>query len=144
MPAEENTALASRFVELIIAHQLDDWDELIVEDYRHHDPALPPEALVGRDNYKRGIAMFFNAFPDLNATLEDAFSAGDRVAARLTFRGSQHGELMGIPPTGKAVEFGMLTIHRVADGKLVEGWVNFDAFGMLQQLGAIPAPGQTG
>lgn len=144
MSAGDSVALAHHYLEVINSHQLDGLDELLVEDYQHHDPALPPEAQTGRDNYKRGIGVFLTAFPDLQGSLEDVFATDDRVASRLVFRGTQHGELMGLPPSGRAVEFDMLSIHRVADGKLAEGWVNFDALGMLRQLGAIPEPEQAG
>ena len=49
---------------------------------------------------------------------------------------------MGIAPTGKQVTVTAISINRVANGKRVEEWLNFDALGMLQQLGVVPAPGQ--
>ena len=49
---------------------------------------------------------------------------------------------MQIAPTGKQVVVGGVNIHRVADGKIMETWVQFDQLGMLQQLGVVPAPGQ--
>ena len=51
---------------------------------------------------------------------------------------------MGIPPTGKSVMISEIIIDRLADGKIVESWRLFDQMGMMQQLGVIPAPGQTG
>jgi predicted ester cyclase len=53
-------------------------------------------------------------------------------------------ELMGIPPTGWSVDFAMLAIHRIAGSRIVEGWVNVDALGLMQQLGVIPQPGPVG
>jgi predicted ester cyclase len=69
---------------------------------------------------------------------------GDRVVSRLTFRGSHTGDLMGIPPTGKSVTISEIIIDRVADGKIVESWRLFDQMAMMQQMGLIPAPGQSG
>jgi predicted ester cyclase len=66
------------------------------------------------------------------------------VASRWTARGTHRGELMGIAPTGKQVTVTGINIERIANGKLVEGWSNYDTLGMLQQLGVIPAPGQAG
>jgi len=57
-------------------------------------------------------------------------------------RGTHQGEFMGIPPTGKPVTVTGMSIDRIVGGKFVEGWLNFDALGMLQQLGVIPAPGR--
>jgi predicted ester cyclase len=48
---------------------------------------------------------------------------------------------MGIPPSGKQVDFTLQAIHRIAEGKIVEGWVNYDTLGMMRQIGAIPVPG---
>ena len=52
----------------------------------------------------------------------------------------QHtGEFMGIPPSGKSINVAAIGISRIADGKSVEYWETFDALGMMQQIGAIPA-----
>ncbi len=62
---------------------------------------------------------------------------------RTTGRGTHKGELMGIPPTGKQIAVSGMTISRIVNGKAEETWANYDALGMLQQLGVVPAPGQT-
>ncbi len=62
---------------------------------------------------------------------------------RWTFRGTQTGEYLGIPPTGRRVTFTGTTIYRIADGKAAECWWNYDTLGMLQQLGVIPAAEQS-
>ena len=62
----------------------------------------------------------------------------DKVVSRWTARGTHRGELMGIAPTGKQVAVTGINIERFANGKLVEGWSNYDTLGMLQQLGVIP------
>lgn len=74
--------------------------------------------------------------------MEDLLAEGDRVVPRISASGLHTGELLGIPPTGKRVTMNGIAIHRVQDGKLVEHWAQIDALGLLQQLGAIPAPGQ--
>ncbi|SRR5579885_2812279 len=117
-------------------------DALLTPSYVHHDPALPPEMQHGREAYKQVVAMFNSAFPDLQTTVEDLIAEGDMVAARWTWRGTHRGAFQGIPPTGKLVGGPGLSIHRLADGKIVEGWFSFDALGLMQQLGVIPAPGQ--
>ena len=67
---------------------------------------------------------------------------GDKVLVRLTTRATHQGELLGIPPTGKAVTITVMGLFHVADGKIGEQWVARDDLGMMQQLGVIPAPGQ--
>jgi steroid delta-isomerase-like uncharacterized protein len=139
MSTEENKATVRRLFE---EYSLDVVDELLVPDYTHHDPNLPPEFQHGRDAYKQVVTMFLAAFPDLRTTVEDLIAEGDKVAARWTFRGTHQGELMGIPPTGKQVTGTGMSVTRLANGKMAESWVNFDALGMMQQLGAAPGPGQ--
>lgn len=135
MPSAANAALVRRVWDGFNQHNRDAFQDLLSEDYLHHDPALPSEMQRGRANYLQGIAMFFTAFPDLHGTIEDMVAEGDRVVTRLRWQGTHQGELMGIPATGNKVDFTMMTMHRVAGGKVVEGWVNFDALGMMRQLG---------
>ena len=71
--------------------------------------------------------------------VDDIFSAGDRVVTRSTGIVTHVGELMGIPATDRSFEVEAITIHRSADGKIAEEWTVWDALGMLQQIGAVPA-----
>ena len=87
--------------------------------------------------------MLRSGIPDFKATIDDVVAEGDRVVIRMTFRGTQTGEFMGMPPTGKSISVGVIDIFRIAGGKIVEHWGQMDSMGMMQQLGAIPAPGQS-
>jgi predicted ester cyclase len=82
--------------------------------------------------------MFRGAFPDIAHTIEDQVAEGDKVVTRLRAHATHKGELMGIPPTGEEVTIEGISIWRIANGKIKECWVNYDALGLLQQLGAIP------
>jgi steroid delta-isomerase-like uncharacterized protein len=115
--------------------------ELFVPDYRHHDPQLPPQMQEGRDAYIGHLPMFTAAFPDMRMTIKNMVAEDDRVATHWSFTGTHNGELMGIPPTGKQVTASGISIQRFADGKIAEGWTNFDLLGLLQQLGVVPSPG---
>lgn len=88
------------------------------------------------------MSVCITAFPDARFTVEDLIAERDRVASRYTFRGTHQGDLMGIPPTGKQVTVTGIIVNRIVNGKSEEGWLNFDALGMLQQLGVAPASGQ--
>ena len=66
---------------------------------------------------------------------------GDKVVTRWTGRGTHSGPRMGIPPTGRKVEVTGMRMFRLAEGKIVETWVNWDMFGLMQQLGVIPGAG---
>ena len=84
--------------------------------------------------------MFLAAFPDLHVTIEDVVAEGDRVVVRTTYTGTHQADLQGIPATGKTVSESAITIFRLANGKIAEGWLVADNLGLMQQLGVIPAP----
>jgi len=111
-------------------------DELVAADYVGHDPAQPE--LHGPDGIREFITTYLAAFPDGKITIDEQLAEGDLVASRWTGRGTQQGELMGVPPTGKQVTVSGITISRVKNGKVVEEWSNWDTLGMLQQLGVVP------
>ncbi len=137
--SEENKALSRRFIEEVLnAGNLEVVDELVAEDHVHHDPAMPEEG-HGRENVKEFASMYRSAFPDIHVQIEDQIAEGDKVATRWTGTGTHEGELMGINPTGNRVRVAGMTIERIADGQIAETWDNYDALGMMQQLGAIPA-----
>jgi predicted ester cyclase len=83
--------------------------------------------ILGPDQYGRAVATYRTAFPDLVTTVEDVFVTGDRIAVRGTDRGTQVGEFMGRPATGRRITSTWIEIFRVEDGKAVEGWLETDA-----------------
>ena len=139
MSTETNKTLVRRFYEEgFNQRNLALVDELCTSDHLFHNT---PTTLHGREEFKQLLSVYLTAFPDARFFVEDAIAEGDRVASRYTFRGTHQGELMGIPPTGKHVTVTGIIINRIAGGKSVEGWLNFDALGLLQQLGVVPAMG---
>jgi predicted ester cyclase len=73
----------------------------------------------------------------VSATIEDSFAAGDRICARVTFRGTNTGEFQGMPPTGKQAVRGAIDVCRFADGCMAEHWGQIDRLSLLEQLGVI-------
>jgi steroid delta-isomerase-like uncharacterized protein len=138
MSAEENKAILRRyFEEAWNQGHLAVLDELVAPTYVNHDPAVPglPPGPAG---LKPIIAGFRAAFPDLQITIDDQVAEGDKVATRYTMRGTNVGEFMGRPPTGRQISVGGMQIERVVDGQIVEHWRKSDDLGMMQQLGAVP------
>jgi steroid delta-isomerase-like uncharacterized protein len=84
--------------------------------------------------------MYRTAYPDTKLTINDQIASGDQVVTRWTATGTHQGELLGIPATDKQVKVTGIFIDRVEGSKITESWAEFDALGMMQQLGAIPAP----
>ena len=104
-----------------------------------HDPAIPGHPSL-YNVYKHVCLLYLAAFPDFWVTVHSIIAEGDKVAVRWTVNGTHLGALMGVPPTERPVEFTGATIHRLADGKIVENWWSYDALGMMQQITAPPEP----
>lgn len=88
----------------------------------------------GLEGFKQYVTLVRGAFPDFHNTIEDLIAEGDKVVARLTYHGTHRGELFGIAPTGKRVTYAGIAIFRIADGRIVEGWVIGDTYGLMKQL----------
>jgi predicted ester cyclase len=110
-------------------------DEVLSPGFVNHNalPGTPP----GPDGTKRANEAIRTAFPDWSETIEDLVAEGDRVVLHAIGRGTQHGEFMGIPRTGRHVEVGGMAIFRIAEGCIVEQWGLVDMLGMLRQLDAL-------
>lgn len=78
-----------------------------------------------------------SAFPGGMSTVEDVIAEGNKVVTRITYRGTQTGAMISIPPTGKSVTVSETIIDQFADGKIIESWRLFDQMAMMQQLGVI-------
>ncbi len=125
MSAEENKAIIGRYFEAL------------------RGKVKHPEEMaefVAEDPLKEHIAFFDTVFPRYELVSERMVAEGDLVSVIGRVRGTHMGELMGIPPTGKTVEFPIHITYRLADGKIVEHWMLTDNLSMLQQLGAVPTP----
>jgi steroid delta-isomerase-like uncharacterized protein len=138
MSSEQNKQIVRRAFEEPWKGNLDVVDELVASNYIGHDPANP-EPLRGPEGVKGFISTYMAAFPDARITVDQQLAEGNFVATRWTGRGTHEGELMGIEPTGKQVTVSGLTISRLENDKIVEEHQNWDTFGMMQQLGAVPA-----
>jgi predicted ester cyclase len=139
---DKNKAVVRRWIETFNnpdTHQTE--AEVLAPGYVAHAPGLPGP--LDLEAWTQFTAAFVEAFPDLRLTVEDIFSRGDMVAARVAFRGTHLGEFQGIPPTDKQVAFSSIEIDRMVDGKVVEHWFEMDLLGLMRQLGAIPEPEQS-
>jgi steroid delta-isomerase-like uncharacterized protein len=125
MSAVDNKEFVRRYLDAISGKEK---PATLVDQYiAAADPAL-----------KQHIAYAEAAFPCYEMIVEDMLADKDEVAVRFTMRATHTGDYMGIPATGKQVAVPGIIIYRVADGKIVEHWMQFDAMSMLQQLGVRP------
>jgi steroid delta-isomerase-like uncharacterized protein len=135
----DHAATMRRLYELISAGDIDGFGDHVAEDFVEHEETPGFEA--SKDGVKRMFHMYRAAFPDLRMEAEDVLASGDKVVARVRATGTHQGDFMGMPATGRAVEVQLIDIIRFGeDGLAHEHWGIFDALGMMQQLGAIPAP----
>jgi steroid delta-isomerase-like uncharacterized protein len=142
MSAEQNKDLVRGWWDALNqGNAVDVVEEFYAADYVLHDPTQP-EPVRGVEGVRAFISGIASGFPDMQCTIEDLLADGDKVVQRLTVRGTQQGEFQGMPPSGKAVEIWLMVISRIANNKIAEEWQLVDSFTLLQQLGAVPAPGE--
>ena len=137
MPTSNEELSRRVFEEIWNNNKLELADELIAPNYVHHDPQSPPCNSI--DQYREFVRHYLAAFPDLHFDIDAQISNGDMVVTRWTATDTHNGDLMGIPPTGKRFSISGINIAEVKDGKFVESWGNWDTFGLMQQLGLVPA-----
>jgi steroid delta-isomerase-like uncharacterized protein len=130
--------------EVINAGRLDLCDRYLAPDrVDHQDYGLRPEMANGHEGFKRVLAAFCGAFPDLHLEIQLMIAEGDRLASLITTTGTHMGPFMGVAPTGKTFKVNGTDFFRFNDqGKVAEHWGVFDTLGMMTQLGILPPPGQ--
>ena len=135
--SEENKALARDSWERTVNQRdLDAIEEIYAPDFVWHEP---DQDIRGYEQGRQFASTFFDAFPDINITVEDAIAEGDQVATRHTIRGTHRGETEEFgPPTERQMELEGITIHRIEGGKIVEEWERYDNLSVMQQLGLVP------
>ncbi len=142
MSVTENKALVQRLVdEGWNGKSLDVFDEVLAPNFVNHDPNTP--SVTDRDGLKQFAQAVWSAFPDFEVQITDAIGEEDRGAKCWVGRGTQTGEFMGIPASGKRVEFEGVTVYRMAEGKVVSLSWSSDMLTLLQQLSVIAAMGAT-
>lgn len=137
MSADANKNLVRRF----FAEVWNEGNEAAIDAYLAEDTTgNDPDFGTGRDAFRDQWARWRAAFPDLRFAVEDVVAEGDKVVSRWTLTGTHRGEFMGIPATGRRVEVTGMSLDLIRDGRIVSGFDSWDALGLRQQLGTIPAP----
>ena len=136
MTTEENKDFMRHFLEASIAKDSTVFKELMAPDFVAHVPGGPKN----REGFVQHMNFFNVAFSDIQWTVSDLITDGEKVVARTTFRATHSGDFMGLPSTGKKIVIEAYIVERLKDGKSVEHWSLFDQLTMLQQLGLVPPP----
>jgi len=138
LSTEENKAIVRRFFEVL---ELDQRlpEELLGPGFTYHVAGSPPKDLKAS---KQRMGVFSAAFSDIKRIEEDMVAEGDRVAFRSRLEMTHTGEFMGVASSDEQISIVEMGIMRIANGKVAEMWGLLDTLGLMQQIGAIPSPGQ--
>jgi steroid delta-isomerase-like uncharacterized protein len=141
MPADNKALIRRLYEEVWNKRKVELVSEIISPSHALQAPNVVGSA-VGPEAYKRQLMSFLAGYPDLHWTVEDMIAEDDKVVACWTISGTHRGEYLGIPATNKKVSVDGITIHHISKGKIMDSYSNWDALGMMQQLGAVPALGK--
>lgn len=137
MSIQENKAIVQRFYDEVINRGSQvALTEIVSPEYREH--GAPPDQPPGLEGFLLFLQMVSTAFPDIQVTVEDLLAEGDKVAARLTVRGTHLGILMDtIQPTGRQATWTGIDILQIENGKIIGRWSERNLLSLVRQLGAI-------
>jgi steroid delta-isomerase-like uncharacterized protein len=131
---EQNKELMRKLVEEWNKGSNEYYMQLMASDYAFYTPSGNPNSM-SREEAAANLEAFWKGFPDLTFSIEEMIAKGDRLTTRWIGRGTHEGEFMGIPATGKKIEFSGLVISHIQNGKLIEDREDADILGLMQQLG---------
>jgi steroid delta-isomerase-like uncharacterized protein len=137
--SDANKALARRwFEEVWNKGRPEAIDELLDADVIAHGLGSNGKDLRGPAGFKQFHQKFIGAFPDIRIQVEEVIAERDLVAIRFSGAATHRGDHLGVAATQKPVTFTGMSFIRCRNGKIVEGWNNFDVMGLMQQIGAVP------
>jgi steroid delta-isomerase-like uncharacterized protein len=141
MSVEENVQLMQRwFREVWNEDRIQTVYDLLAPDCVAKGQRGAEVEIRGPEEFASFVREIRGAFPNIELTVEDIFGARDEVVIRWSAMMTHSGDALGIPATGKSVRTRGTSIARIRDGKIIEGWDNWDQLGMLEQLGAYQPP----
>ena len=131
--AEENAELVLESIEILNAGDTERLLAVVAPDIVIHYAEMP-EPLHGRETWRQGFERMHSAFPDLEAHVDDLVAADDKVAIRVSFRGTHQGEFQGIPATGRTIHYVSHEFYRVENGLFAEEWICSDMASLFRQM----------
>ena len=132
---DENKDLVRRYY----AGLWNQWDDAVVDEIIA--PGIQFRGSLGvtvdgKKGFRGYVAQVRAAFPDFHNQVDELLAEGNGVMARLTYSGTHLGELYGVAPTGKKVEYGGIALFKISDGRITSGLVYGDTIGLMRQIGA--------
>jgi len=135
MSEKQNIDIVRRLVDMVNEHRVSQLAELTHPDFRRHDLAGAFPEVTGTSGPINLIQMILRALPDLHYEIKQIVAKDDRVVVQLYGTGTHRGELLGVPSTGKQLEWNAINIYRFKDGKAIESWQLIDVWGFMRQMG---------
>jgi predicted ester cyclase len=111
-------------------------DELIADDFIDHIE-MPGLEGTGRARYRASVGLVHQGFSDYHEAIELIVADDDKAVSYVRITGTHDGDLMGLPPTGRSVDFRSMGILRFSGGQAVERWGVGDSLTQMQQLGLL-------
>jgi steroid delta-isomerase-like uncharacterized protein len=136
---ETNIAIARRLADEVFSKgDMRSFDDILADNYVNHNIPVPgvPATKAG---FREVVLATRKAFPDVHVNVKDVVSEGDFVVFRDAVTATSRGEFFGVPANGKSLDWTEIHFLRIANGKIVEHWTNFDQVKILMQLGVIPS-----
>jgi len=141
MPSDHQSIIRRLYEEVWNKRKLEVLNELVSPSHALHGPNFTGSS-IGPEAYKLQVAQFVRAFPDLRWEIEETISEKDKVVVVWTFTGTHKGEYRGVAATNKKVSVDGITVHHVTNGKIIDSYANWDTWGMMKELGVVPALGK--
>ncbi len=138
MSIEANKNNARRFFDAWNAKTPDALDEFTASEFVTHSPL--PGVSPNLAGMKQWMSIVSEGFPDINFKVVSQIGEGDLVSTRWSCKGTHTADFLGVPATSKSVVVSGIVISRIADGKTRETWGEWDAMGLMRQLGVVPEP----
>jgi steroid delta-isomerase-like uncharacterized protein len=134
MPLDNKAFVRRLYEEVWNKRRLEVVDELISPSHALNDP-IASDSQTGPELYKRRVVDLTTSFPDLRFTIEEMISEEGKLVVAWIISGTHKGEFMDIPASGRKVFVEGITIHHIANGKILDSYARWDALGLMRQLG---------
>jgi steroid delta-isomerase-like uncharacterized protein len=140
MTIEANKQLVREFVDVVNRQDWQRFDELVSPDFVRLSSTFGQPHVNTRDTLRNYLIAEFKSFPDARESINFLVAEGDKVTVHSHCRARQQGPMGPLPATGKVLSAACISIYRIADGRIVEAWAEWDCLNGLIQLGHLKPP----
>ena len=140
MAIERNKALIREFVEAVNRQDWQRFEDLVAPEFVRHSSTFGQSQVGTRDQLRHYLETEFKTFPGARESINFLVAEGDKVVVHSHCQATQLGPMGSLPATGKTLSADFISIYRLANGQIVEAWVEWDALNGLIQLGHLKPP----